>query len=226
MQHALAMAFVMAQSARPADLDGQLPRQILMQRYPHPPFQQDFLMGPLEQLVALIVVLSFVYPCINTVRVIGLEKERQLKEAMQIMGMPTGLHWLAWFVRSMLYWAVSASVMVALLSVRWSSVMATDGSGEVSDTADPVAVLTHTHWTVLWVYLMVYGMSSVTFCCMMSVFFAKANVAAAVAGLVWFTLYLVFVFVQMDGMELSAMLVLAALFSNTGMAMGFVIMLR
>lgn len=208
VQHALADQFLRMHSS---DATG-MPARMLVQRWPYPPFQLDSLLDNLESLMALIVLLSFIYPCINTVRVIGTEKERQLKEAMQIMGMPGWLHWVGWFVRSMLYMAVSVTLMVVMITVRW--------------TGDSVAVLTHTDWTVLWVYLMVYAISAVTFCFMMSTFFAKANLAAAVSGLVWFTLYLVYMFVQPDAMELWLMLLLSALFANTGMAFGFLIMLR
>lgn len=208
VQHALADQFLRMHSS---DATG-MPARMLVQRWPYPPFQLDSLLDNLEALMALVVLLSFIYPCINTVRVIGTEKERQLKEAMQIMGMPGWLHWVGWFVRSMLYMAVSVTLMVVMITVRW--------------TGDSVAVLTHTDWTVLWVYLMVYAISAVTFCFMMSTFFAKANLAAAVSGLVWFTLYLVYLFVQPDAMELWLMLLLSALFANTGMAFGFLIMLR
>lgn len=190
----------------------RMPNEFHVQRFPYPPFRRDFLLEHLESLVALTVLLSFIYPCINTVRAIATEKERQLKEAMQIMGMPSWLHWIGWFVRSMLYMMVSSSLMVMMLKVRW--------------TDQPVAVLTETDWTVLWLYLWVYSISTVMFCFMMSVFFAKANVAAAVAGLAWFLLYLVYVFLQPDGMALWQLLLLAATLSNTGMSLGFMVMLR
>lgn len=190
----------------------RMPNEFHVQRFPYPPFRSDFLLEYLESLVALTVLLSFIYPCINTVRAIATEKERQLKEAMQIMGMPSWLHWIGWFVRSMLYMMVSSSLMVMMLKVRW--------------TDQPVAVLTETDWTVLLLYLWVYSISTVMFCFMMSVFFAKANVAAAVAGLAWFLLYLVYVFLQPDRMALWQLLLLAATLSNTGMSLGFMVMLR
>lgn len=208
VQHALADQFLRLQSAEAA----RMPSTFQIQRFPFPPFRSDHLLEHLESLVALIVLLSFIYPCINTVRAIATEKERQLKEAMQIMGMPAWLHWVGWFVRSMVYMMVSISLMVMMLKVRW--------------TAQPVAVLTETDWTVLWLYLWVYSVSTVMFCFMMSVFFAKANVAAAVAGLVWFLLYLVYVFLQPDSMEWWQLMLLSAFFSNTGMSLGFMVMLR
>lgn len=52
---------------------------ILMQRFPYPEWNQDDLLTALQAFVGLIVMLSFVYTCINTVKIITVEKEKQLK---------------------------------------------------------------------------------------------------------------------------------------------------
>jgi ATP-binding cassette, subfamily A (ABC1), member 3 len=41
----------------------------------------------LQALVSIFLLLSFVYPCINIIKYITIEKEKQLKEAMKIMGL-------------------------------------------------------------------------------------------------------------------------------------------
>lgn len=65
-------------------------------------------------------MLSFVYPTINTVRFIAIEKEKQLKEAMKIMGLPNWLHWTGWFVKTMIFMTISISIVVALFKVSAS----------------------------------------------------------------------------------------------------------
>lgn len=92
--------------------------KILMQRYPYPPYIFDVLLQGLETIVSFFILLSFIYPTINTVRFIAIEKERQLKEAMKIMGLPSWLHWTSWFVRTMTFMVVSISFIVALLKVK------------------------------------------------------------------------------------------------------------
>lgn len=47
----------------------------------------DILLQGLQTLVSLFILLSFVYPCINIVKYVTTEKEKQLKEAMKIMGL-------------------------------------------------------------------------------------------------------------------------------------------
>lgn len=91
--------------------------EIVLQRYPFPPYTFDVLLQGLETIVSFFILLSFIYPTINTVRFIAIEKERQLKEAMKIMGLPNWLHWVSWFVRTMVFMIVSISFIVALLKV-------------------------------------------------------------------------------------------------------------
>lgn len=96
--------------------NGTLP-DIKMQRYPYPAHILDLLLQGLETIVSFFILLSFIYPCINTVRFIAIEKERQLKETMKIMGLPSWLHWTSWFVRTMIVNILSIALIVILLKV-------------------------------------------------------------------------------------------------------------
>lgn len=185
-----------------------------MQRFPYPPYVDDILLTGLENIVSLIIMLSFVYPCTNTVKFIAAEKERQLKEAMKIMGLPNWLHWSGWFARSMIFMTISISLMVVLLKVPWYP-------------GNSVAIFTHSNWLVLWLFLFIYSIVTATFCFMLSVFFSRANTAAAVSGLAWFMIYAVFTFTYQSyqDMRLYTKLLLCLL-SNTGMAFGFQIIIR
>jgi ATP-binding cassette subfamily A (ABC1) protein 3 len=50
-----------------------------MQRFPHASWKEDPLLPALIGFIGLIIMLSFVYTCINTVKAITTEKEKQLK---------------------------------------------------------------------------------------------------------------------------------------------------
>lgn len=89
-----------------------------MQKLPYPPYIHDVLLDGLERVVALFIMLSFVYPIISTVRFIAVENEKQLKEVMKIMGMPVWLHWTTRFIHWMIFMLISTSSMVGLLKVR------------------------------------------------------------------------------------------------------------
>lgn len=96
---------------------GAVVPEIQMQRFPYPAYTEDILLTGMHSVVPLIVLLSFIYPCINTVRFIAVEKEKQLKEAMKIMGLPSWLHWTGWFIKTMIFLMISISFIVVLLKV-------------------------------------------------------------------------------------------------------------
>lgn len=56
--------------------------EIFMRRFPYPSWIEDMLLTALQSFVSIIFMLSFVYACINTVKVITTEKEKQLKVSL------------------------------------------------------------------------------------------------------------------------------------------------
>ncbi|CAH1108169.1 unnamed protein product [Psylliodes chrysocephalus] len=184
-----------------------------MRRFPYPEWYEDILLTALKSMLGIIIMLSFVYTCINTVKTITTEKEKQLKEAMKIMGLPNWLHWLAWFVKCFIFLLISSVLMVILLKVRWY-------------TNTNYTVFTHASPFVLLLFLMFYNCATITFCFALSVFFNKANTAATIAGMAWFLSYAPYLFMQeiYDTLTLSSKL-FASLGSNTAMAFGFQVIL-
>ena len=184
------------------------------QRYPYPPFYSDNLLVGLENLLPLIIVIAFFYTCINTVKYITVEKERQLKEAMKIMGLSSWLHWSAWFVKCISLLLISISIITVLLCVSIT-------------TNTDLAIFTFANWFAIWFYLFIYSLATITFCFMMSTFFSKANTASGIAGLMWFVFVMPYniAFSNYDTMSLSAKLALC-LFHNSGMSFGFMLIMR
>ncbi|KAK9729509.1 hypothetical protein QE152_g15926 [Popillia japonica] len=182
---------------------------LTMQRFPYSTWTDDPILALLQSFVSLMFMLSFVYPCINTVKVITTEKEKQLKEAMKIMGLPNWLHWTAWFIKIFIMLLISIILMLILLKVRWFP----DSDFSVFTLADPF---------LLFVFLVCYACATITFCFAISVFFSKANTATTIAGLVWFLSYAIWVFLQSQYSTLSlAQKMLICLASNSAMAFGF-----
>ncbi|XP_067006390.2 phospholipid-transporting ATPase ABCA3 isoform X2 [Anabrus simplex] len=182
---------------------------LLLHRFPYPPYLKDALLRALQVFISLMIMLSFVYTCISTVKVITAEKEKQLKEAMKIMGLPSWLHWLAWFIKTLIFLLISTVLIVILLKVKWYP--GTD-----------LAVFTNSDGTLVFVLMLLYMIASICFCFMISVFFSKANTAATIAGVAWFLSYAPYMFMQQDyeNTPLTSK-VMACLASNTAMAYGF-----
>ncbi|XP_053658365.1 phospholipid-transporting ATPase ABCA3-like [Anopheles marshallii] len=187
---------------------------IYLNRFPYPPYYSDPLLTGFENLLPLIIVIAFFYTAINTVKYITVEKEKQLKEAMKIMGLPSWLHWSAWFVKCLLLLIVSISLIVVLLCVNIT-------------TNTDLAIFEYAEWTIVWFYLFVFSITTICFCFMVSTFFSKANIAAGIAGLLWFILIVPYniAFSNYDDMAAGAKLALC-LFSNSAMSFGFMLMMR
>ncbi|XP_074034978.1 phospholipid-transporting ATPase ABCA3 isoform X2 [Leptinotarsa decemlineata] len=189
-------------------LENRVP-DINMRRFPYAAWSEDPLLVVLKAVLGLIIMISFVYTAINNIRAITTEKEKQLKEAMKIMGLPNWLHWLAWFTKNFIFLLISAIIMVVLLKVNWY---------KNSDST----VFTHADPTVILVFLLFYIVSTITFCFMVSVFFSKANTAATIASIAWFLSYAPFTFMQRNYENVSATTkISSSLAHNTAMAFGF-----
>lgn len=110
---------------------------------------------------------------------------------------------------------VTVTLMTVLLKTRWYG------------DDNPTSVFTYSSATVLWFFLLIYSITTIMFCFMLSVFFSKANTAAAIAGLIWFLIYSPYTFIQQhyDNISLATKISLS-LFSNTAMALGFNVVIR
>ncbi|XP_015840360.1 phospholipid-transporting ATPase ABCA3 isoform X2 [Tribolium castaneum] len=182
---------------------------ILLQRFPHAAWREDPLLPALISFIGILIMLSFVYTCINTVKVITVEKEKQLKEVMKIMGLSNWIHWTAWFTKCFLFLLISISFMTALLTISWYP-------------QTTFCIFTYSNPIILFLFLLFYVCATITFCFSVSVFFSKANTAATVAGLLWFLSYAPYLFLQSQYEQLSlSTKMLVSLGSNTAMAYGF-----
>jgi ATP-binding cassette, subfamily A (ABC1), member 3 len=75
--------------------------------------------------------------------------------------------------------------------------------------------------------MMVYSVTTIMFCFMLSVFFSRASTAAAVAGLLWFITYLPYIVLEQN-FESTANIVKIAfcLFGNTALGLGLNVIFR
>ncbi|CAB3224162.1 unnamed protein product [Arctia plantaginis] len=189
---------------------------VLVQRFPHPPYWEDNSMAVLKLLFPMFVMLSTSYSAINIVRAIVVEKELQLKESMKIMGLPTWLHWTAWFWKQFIFQVLIAILMTILLKVHWF----TNDEGY-----DNYAVFTHTSWTILLFFLMLYLCCMIFFCFMLSAFFSKGSTAALFTGVIWFLTFMPAFLLSTDAQISILGQILVCLFINTAMAFGFQLIL-
>ncbi|CAM9800357.1 unnamed protein product [Lampetra fluviatilis] len=143
---------------------------LYLQQMPYPCFVDDPFSLALSRCFALFMVLSWVFAVSMAVKNVVLEKELRLRETMRSMGLDARTLWLAWFIDCL----VSASLSNVLLTLLLMY-------GKVLQYSDPL---------VLFLFLTAFAVATVSQCFLLSVFFSRANLAAACGGLAYFLLYL------------------------------------
>uniref|UniRef100_A0A8C7YEB2 ATP-binding cassette, sub-family A (ABC1), member 3b n=1 Tax=Oryzias sinensis TaxID=183150 RepID=A0A8C7YEB2_9TELE len=180
--------------------------RVVLSRFPYPAFIYDVFILAIQNQLPLLLVLSFTYTALNIVRAVVQEKERKLKEYMRMMGLSNWLHWSAWFLMFFLFLSISVFFVTVLLCIQ------------VSPNG---AVLTYSDPTLVFFFLLLFTVATISFSFMISAFFSRANVAAAAGGFIYFLSYLPYLFLWPRYDLLShGQKVSACLISNVAMAMG------
>nr|XP_036860350.1 ATP-binding cassette sub-family A member 3 isoform X1 [Manis javanica]XP_036860351.1 ATP-binding cassette sub-family A member 3 isoform X1 [Manis javanica]XP_036860355.1 ATP-binding cassette sub-family A member 3 isoform X1 [Manis javanica]XP_036860356.1 ATP-binding cassette sub-family A member 3 isoform X1 [Manis javanica] len=204
---------------------------VIAKRFPYPPFISDPFLVAIQYQLPLLLMLSFTYTSLSIIRAVVQEKEKKLKKAprsrreagegrwscrtpprvlsqehMRMMGLSGWLHWSAWFLLFLLLLLFTVGCMALLLCIK---------------VRKGVAVLTHSDPSLLLAFLLCFAISSIAFSFMVSTFFSKANMAAAIGGFLYFFTYIPYFFVapRYNWMTLSQKL-FSCLLSNVAMAMG------
>ncbi|XP_070711035.1 phospholipid-transporting ATPase ABCA1-like [Pempheris klunzingeri] len=146
------------------------PLGVFAQQMPYPCFVDDSFIQSIGGILPMFLVLAFVYTVCMTIKGLVLEKELRLKEVLRAVGIQNGALWSARFTENI----VLLTVPCVLISVMVKF-------GKVLQYSDP---------TVIFVFLLVFCLATITQCFFISVFFSKANLAAACGGLIYFVLYL------------------------------------
>ncbi|XP_071106304.1 phospholipid-transporting ATPase ABCA3-like [Haliotis cracherodii] len=153
-----------------------------VRRHPYPPYNDDPFVLVIQKQFPLVLMLSFIITALSIVKDVVHEKERKLKESMKMMGLSNWLHWMAWFIKYLLFSLISIILMTIFFSVRVGP-----KHENVIGNTDPF---------ILFLFLIIYCISAICFCFAVSVFFKKANSAAAAGGILFFCSYIPYFFIQ------------------------------
>ncbi|XP_023309745.1 ATP-binding cassette sub-family A member 3-like [Anoplophora glabripennis] len=208
IQHFLAIALISAkEKTDPKELlsKNKFPL-ISMRRYPHPDWIQDDLGHGLSFFIILVLVMCFGQPLTNMIKYITLEKEKQLKESMKIMGLPNWLHWAAWYVKYFIFLLLISIFVILLLAIRFS------------DTS----IFQNSNIIVLLLLCIFVISSCITFCFAISVMFNKANTASVLGSLILFFSFVPFLIIKTESV-LSKLLISLLPLSAFGFAIEIVL---
>ncbi|XP_055084646.1 LOW QUALITY PROTEIN: retinal-specific phospholipid-transporting ATPase ABCA4-like [Periophthalmus magnuspinnatus] len=146
------------------------PLGVYVQQMPYPCYVDDVFMITLNRCFPMFMVLAWIYSVSMTVKSIVLEKELRLKETLRVMGVDSGVLWYTWFIDSFIMMTASTVLLTAIIM-----------GGKVLNYSDPLLV---------FFFLLTFTVATIMQCFLLSVFFNKANLAAACSGIIYFTLYL------------------------------------
>uniref|UniRef100_A0A8B9HSE8 ABC transporter domain-containing protein n=1 Tax=Astyanax mexicanus TaxID=7994 RepID=A0A8B9HSE8_ASTMX len=124
----------------------------------------------LSRCFPIFIVLAWVYSVSMMVKSVVLEKEMRLKETLKAMGVTNEVLWCAWFIDSFLVMAASTALLTAIIM-----------GGKVLNYSNPI---------ILFIFLLTFTTATIMQCFLMTVFFNKANLAAACSGILYFSFYL------------------------------------
>uniref|UniRef100_A0A8D0GXJ4 P-type phospholipid transporter n=1 Tax=Sphenodon punctatus TaxID=8508 RepID=A0A8D0GXJ4_SPHPU len=146
---------------------------VYVQQMPYPCYVDDIFLRVMSRSMPLFMTLAWIYSVAVIIKGIVYEKEARLKETMRIMGLDNGILWLSWFISSYIPLLMSAGLLVLILKV-----------GNLLPYSDP---------GVVFLFLSVFAVVTILQCFLISTLFARANLAAACGGIIYFTLYLHYV---------------------------------
>ena len=115
------------------------------------------------------MVLSFSFIVPPILKRIVFEKETGVKELMKLMGLPSWMHWMCWFINVIGSCTISIIIIVILVSIEFKS-----GTG---------AVLAYSNPLLTFMFLMLYASALICFLFAISTFFDKPNLALALGVL-------------------------------------------
>lgn len=148
---------------------------IVLQQFPYPCYIDDEFIMAISRTFPLFMVLSWVYTCAMIVKSIVHEKEQRLKETMRVMGLGNTIHWIGWFIDSIIPMIFTIFLLTLILVF-----------GNILRNSDPV---------IIYIFLLSYALATISQSFLISVFFSRANLAAASAGIIFFVLYLPYPFI-------------------------------
>uniref|UniRef100_A0A5F8GHN2 ABC transporter domain-containing protein n=1 Tax=Monodelphis domestica TaxID=13616 RepID=A0A5F8GHN2_MONDO len=184
---------------------------VSVKRFPFPPFVSDNFLKFLDQVLPLIILLLYSLNVLMIIRVIVQEKEKQLKEYLQMMGLSNWLLWSSYFIT----FFFSFLITICLLTLFFFM--------QVFDQP----IIYHSDSSLVFIFLLCFALSSMFFGFMISTFFNKANMAVATGGCIYFITYLPYLFISSRYNQMSLDQKLAAcLLSNIAMTMGINMIVR
>ncbi|XP_077429248.1 phospholipid-transporting ATPase ABCA1b isoform X3 [Vanacampus margaritifer] len=146
---------------------------VYIQQMPYPCYVDDIFLRVMSRSMPLFMTLAWMFSVSIILKSVVYEKEARLKETMRIMGLDNAILWFSWFISSLIPLLISAGLLVLMLK-----------KGNLLPYSDT---------GVVFLFLASFAVVTIMQCFLISTAFARANLAAACGGIIYFTLYLPYV---------------------------------
>ncbi|KAH9599693.1 hypothetical protein LSM04_001176 [Trypanosoma melophagium] len=139
--------------------------RLLIVPTPTAAYDQQLFLSIAGQLAPLIVVMGFLYPVSQLTRLIVVEKELRLREAMLIMGLSEAAMYFAWFVVYLLQYMITSLLMALIMKLTYMS---------------------KSNFFVIFLLLFLFSLSTITLSALFAALFSRARLAALLSPLFYF----------------------------------------
>ncbi|XP_058534003.1 ATP-binding cassette sub-family A member 13 [Ochotona princeps] len=153
------------------------------QAAPYPCHTSDLFLNNVGFFLPLIMMLTWMVSVASMVRKLVYEREIQLEEYLRMLGLHPTTHFLAWFLENMAVLAVGSAVLAAVLKVS--------------------GIFAHSDTSVVFLFLLDFGLSIVMLSYLLSAFFSRANTAALCTSLLYLMSFLPYIVLMVMRNQLS-----------------------
>ncbi|XP_030381665.1 ATP-binding cassette sub-family A member 3-like [Scaptodrosophila lebanonensis] len=172
---------------------------VLMQYFPLAHTAVDDFRGTFIKTAAFFLFVIHAYPCACVAQTLLVEKNKQLKVTLAIMGVAVWLHWLAWFIKWFLFLSIGA-VVVALVWVV-------------------IGPFVFTSSVVILLILLVYLIHIISFAFLISAIFMSTMRGILVCYLLYIAQYVPYIATPYNAPDIAK--IIECLLLNSGMCWAF-----
>ncbi|XP_077992060.1 ATP-binding cassette sub-family A member 2-like [Glandiceps talaboti] len=147
-----------------------------IREFPYACHVQDYFQYKVGHSLVVFLTFIWIYYILTITQTVVHEKEDRLKEMMKIMGLSNFIYWLSWFLTNLIQMSVTVTLLVVILKY-----------GQIYQ---------YSNLFLLWVFTMLFAVSSILLCFFLSVFFSKARIAASSSGIIYFLTTLPYFYIQ------------------------------
>ncbi|KAG8513504.1 LOW QUALITY PROTEIN: ATP-binding cassette sub-family A member 3 [Galemys pyrenaicus] len=141
---------------------------ISARRFPYPPYISDLFFANLMPLLPLVIITVFSLTLFTLLKTIVMEKETRLKEYQLMIGLSNAMLWSAYFITFLLMFFIT----IFLLCIAHEE------------------ILQNSDISFIIVFLLCYAIALINSGFLISTFFSKTSLAAAVGGFLYILIYL------------------------------------